>query len=326
MSALSMFGRPQLYPIFILAVTVADLQVTQTPDVSDVMTGENVTFHCIFPLFRNINNVKVYWWKDAEREFLNSRQDPRKSYRIESKASATLRLWKVKIGDAGVYYCRVEGEFIGNGTGVKLSVRASPDPLKISSTLFANGSRMCLCKTSGFYPAKYTIAWHKNGQEVVTKVDTFTEQNAEGLYEVSSYLEETQPVQSGTIYICEVFHSTLKVPTRVNYTVSIADRSFISSFPWWIYLCGALSLLLLIIAPVLCCKFCKCKAPEDNVEMQPCVRCSESKTARPKRKEEGAKKGNTQPPPRNPNRVAKVNDTAPKVKKHRKRDRDPICA
>ncbi|XP_067853779.1 natural cytotoxicity triggering receptor 3 ligand 1-like isoform X2 [Heptranchias perlo] len=289
MSALSMFGRPQLYPIFILAVTVADLQVTQTPDVSDVMTGENVTFHCIFPLFRNINNVKVYWWKDAEREFLNSRQDPRKSYRIESKASATLRLWKVKIGDAGVYYCRVEGEFIGNGTGVKLSVRASPDPLKISSTLFANGSRMCLCKTSGFYPAKYTIAWHKNGQEVVTKVDTFTEQNAEGLYEVSSYLEETQPVQSGTIYICEVFHSTLKVPTRVNYTVSIA-------------------------------------APEDNVEMQPCVRCSESKTARPKRKEEGAKKGNTQPPPRNPNRVAKVNDTAPKVKKHRKRDRDPICA
>uniref|UniRef100_UPI00398E522D tyrosine-protein phosphatase non-receptor type substrate 1-like isoform X2 n=1 Tax=Pristiophorus japonicus TaxID=55135 RepID=UPI00398E522D len=261
MPVLSMFGRAQLYSILILAVictaAAGDATVNQWLDKNDIITGQTATFHCSFPLFRDKNKIAVHWWKEGTREFL--RQDPRRNFKVESKASATLRLLDVRFGDAGVYYCRVEGQYVGNSTGVKLNVRASPEPLKIFPTLFANGSLMCLCKTSGFYPADHTIAWRKDGQEVATGVTKFVELNTEGLYEAFSYLEEIPPIQIGTVYICEVSHPTLTGPTWVNYTVGIADNGVSDPLPWWIYLCGAIALLLLIIAAILCCKFCKCK-------------------------------------------------------------------
>ncbi|XP_067905825.1 CD276 antigen homolog isoform X1 [Heterodontus francisci] len=321
-----MSGRTQLHSILILVVscTVAD-EVLQFLDIRNAIAGQTVTFHCSFPLFKDKNKIVVHWWKDGEREFLNSRPDPRRRFRVESKASAMLSLLNVRVGDSGVYYCRVQGEFTGNGTGKMLNVSASPHPLKILPKFFANGSLTCLCKTSGFYPADYTIAWQKDGQKIVAGVTTFREKNADGLFEVSSYLHETRPVQIGTIYICEVSHSTLKNPTWVNYTVSSTGDGFSASFPWWIYLCGAISLLLLIILLVLCCKFCKCKARKDNIQMRHCVRCSEPIMENPKCKEQAEKLDNAEMPQRN-QRVGKVNDTAPKLKKHRKRDKDTTCA
>eukprot|EP00061_Rhincodon_typus_P003851 g21124.t1 len=66
--------------------------------------------------------ITVHWWKDGDREFLNSKQDSRREFQIESKASAILRIHNVRFGDAGVYYCRVQGEHTGNGTGKRLDV------------------------------------------------------------------------------------------------------------------------------------------------------------------------------------------------------------
>ncbi|XP_067905826.1 tapasin-like isoform X2 [Heterodontus francisci] len=284
-----MSGRTQLHSILILVVscTVAD-EVLQFLDIRNAIAGQTVTFHCSFPLFKDKNKIVVHWWKDGEREFLNSRPDPRRRFRVESKASAMLSLLNVRVGDSGVYYCRVQGEFTGNGTGKMLNVSASPHPLKILPKFFANGSLTCLCKTSGFYPADYTIAWQKDGQKIVAGVTTFREKNADGLFEVSSYLHETRPVQIGTIYICEVSHSTLKNPTWVNYTVSSTAR-------------------------------------KDNIQMRHCVRCSEPIMENPKCKEQAEKLDNAEMPQRN-QRVGKVNDTAPKLKKHRKRDKDTTCA
>ncbi|XP_041046655.1 immunoglobulin lambda-1 light chain-like [Carcharodon carcharias] len=327
-----MSGSTHLQPILILALscTVVAGKVVQLPPKKNATTGQTVTFHCSFPLFRDKYKIVVRWWKGGEQEFLNSQHDPRRSFRVESKASAILRLQKVRFGDAGVYYCRVEGEFTGNGTGTQLDVSASPHPLTILPNFSANGSLTCLCKTSEFYPADVTIVWHKDGQKVTAGVKTSSEKNAKGLYEASSYLEEPQPPQSGTVFICEVYHSTLKVPTWVNYTVRFAENESNPTFPWWIYLCGAIALLLLIIALALCCKFCCCKkskAHGNNIRMKQCVRCSEPITQNPKCKEQGVKKDNIQMlSQRNPGRVEKVNETAPKHKEHRKRDRDAMCA
>ncbi|XP_078067243.1 tyrosine-protein phosphatase non-receptor type substrate 1-like [Mustelus asterias] len=318
-----MSGRTSFQPILILALclTEAGSQVHQMLDVKNAIAGDTVTFHCTFPLFRDVNKIAVYWWRDGEREFLKSQQDSRRSFEVETKASATLRIVKVRFEDAGVYYCRVQGEYNGNGTGIQLGVSVPPDPLKISPKLFANGSLTCLCETSEFYPDSYTIVWRKDGKEVTAGVEKSMKKNAKGLYEVTSYLKEPQAGPTGTVYICEVSHSTLKAPTSVNYTVQFAGIDSSWLFPWWVYLCGAIALLLLIIAVVLCCKLCCCKkrkAREGNIQMRRCVRCSEPVTKNPKCDEQGVNKDNTQTPQRNMSKVEKANETPPKRKKHHK--------
>ncbi|GCB77895.1 hypothetical protein scyTo_0016763 [Scyliorhinus torazame] len=327
-----MSGRTSLRPILILALsfTVADRagRVGQMLDVNNAVAGGTVNFYCTFPLFRDKSNIVVQWWKGGEREFLNTQEDPRRSFHIESKASAILRIHKVRFEDAGVYYCRVQGEINGNGTGEQLDVSVPPDPLKIFTVPSANGSRMYRCQTSEFYPDAYNLVWRKDGRRLTAGVKTYSTKNTKGLYEVSSYLEEPQPGPAGTVYTCEVSHSTLKIPTRVNYIVEFAGNDSSGFFAWWIYLCGAIALLLLIIALVLCCKFCckKPKARERNIQMRQCIRCFEPIVQNPKCKEQEVKKVNTQTPQRNTSKVEKANKTSSQRKKHHKRDKDPVFA
>ncbi|XP_060694226.1 immunoglobulin lambda-1 light chain-like isoform X2 [Hemiscyllium ocellatum] len=277
----------RLILILVLSCTVT-AEVKQFLSPPSATAGETVTFHCSFPLFRDIRNIAVHWWKAGDRKFLSSKQDSRRVFQIESKASAILRINNVRFGDAGVYYCRVQGEYTGNGTGTRLNVNASPHPLKITTKFSANYALTCICKTSGFYPKDHTIAWRKDGQNVVRGTKTSVEKNTEGLFEVTSYLVETQPARSGTVYVCEVSHSTLKNPTWVNYTVSIP-------------------------------------APKDNVRTRQCVRCSKPIPMNPKGKEQGLRKSNTPVPAVNPSAGPNINETPPKNKKHRKKERDPKC-
>ncbi|XP_043563246.1 immunoglobulin lambda-1 light chain-like isoform X2 [Chiloscyllium plagiosum] len=279
----------ELLPILILVLScTVTAEVKQFLSPPNATAGETVTFHCSFPLFRDKRQIAVHWWKAGDRTFLSSKQDSRRVFQIESKASAILRINNVRFGDAGVYYCRVQGEYTGNGTGVRLNVNASPHPLKIIPKFSATGTLTCICKTSGFYPHDYTLAWRKDGQNVVRGTKTSAEKNAEGLFEATSYLVETQPAHSGTVYVCEVSHSTLKNPTWVNYTVSIP-------------------------------------APKDNMRTRQCVRCSEPIPMNPKGKEQGLRKSNTPMPAVNPSAGPNINEIAPKSKKHRKKERDPKC-
>ncbi|XP_038662967.1 natural cytotoxicity triggering receptor 3 ligand 1-like isoform X2 [Scyliorhinus canicula] len=298
-------------------------------DVKNAIAGGTVNFYCMFPLFRDKSKIAVQWWRGGEREFLNPQEHPRLSFHIESKASAILRIHKVRFEDAGFYYCRVQGEIKGNGTGEELTVSVPPDPLKILPVSSANGSLTYLCQTSEFYPDAYNLVWLKDGRRLTAGVKTYSKKNAKGLYEVSSYLKEPQPGPAGTVYICEVSHSTLKIPTRVSYTVELAGIDSSGFLAWWIYLCGAIALLLLIIALVLCCKFCCCKKPkarERKIQMRQCVRCFEPIVQNPKCKEQEAKKVNTQTPQRNTSKVEKANKTSSQRKKHHKRDKDPVLA
>ncbi|XP_048402917.1 natural cytotoxicity triggering receptor 3 ligand 1-like isoform X2 [Stegostoma tigrinum] len=317
----------ELRPVLILILScTAAAQVLQFLKPPSAVVGQTVTLYCSFPLFRNPEKITVHWWKDGDREFLSSKQDSRREFQIESKASAILRIHNVRFGDAGVYYCRVQGEHTGNGTGKRLDVSASPHPLKIIPKFSADGFLTCICKTSAFYPDNYTIAWRKNGQNVGTGIKTSRAKNTEGLYEVTSYLVETQPVHTGTVYVCEVSHTTLKDPTRTNYTVDIPDRSISESFPWWIYICIAISsLLLIIIVVVICCKCCKRKGPKGNSQTRQCVRCYEPIPMNSICKEQGLRKDNHSTPAVNPRAGRNVNGTASKHKKHRKKERGLEC-
>lgn len=93
------------------------------PDKVYALVGQNATLQCAFGLFRDKNNIRMYWWKTGERKFFKEGEDSRKVFQVESKASASLKIVNVRFGDAGIYYCRVEGEYTGNGTGATLEVK-----------------------------------------------------------------------------------------------------------------------------------------------------------------------------------------------------------
>ncbi|XP_072925714.1 natural cytotoxicity triggering receptor 3 ligand 1-like [Hemitrygon akajei] len=319
-----MFGRNEFNPFFILAVVctafIEASKVRQMPVEIKALVGQDAKFQCAFPLFRDKSKIRIFWWKDGGREFFKEGQDRRKRFVVENKASGFLQLEDMRFSDAGVYYCRVEGDFTGNGTGTRLIVWDSPEPLKISQIQPADGSLWC--NTSGFYPPEYNLTWYKNGQEVMTKENKH--QTMDGLTVVSSLLKEGQPAQHGTVYVCKVSHISLKVPALANYTVKIGDTSKIFHHPWWIYLCGGILVLLLFLT-ILCYKLCKHKAHKDKVQMKSCSRCSEPITAKPKeRKKQEPIKKSIEMTPRNPSRTEDATNASAKIKKHHKKRREPM--
>ncbi|XP_051884094.1 natural cytotoxicity triggering receptor 3-like isoform X2 [Pristis pectinata] len=122
-----MFGKSEFNTFFILAVVCTALaeaaRVKQRPEKVEVLVGKDTSLYCSFPLVRDQSKIRIFWWKDGEREFYKARQDPRKSFEVESKANGVFRIRDVRFRDAGVYYCRVEGEITGNGTGTTLTVK-----------------------------------------------------------------------------------------------------------------------------------------------------------------------------------------------------------
>ncbi|XP_069757149.1 natural cytotoxicity triggering receptor 3 ligand 1-like [Narcine bancroftii] len=238
---------------------------------------------------------------------------------MESKASSSFLLEKVRFGDAGIYYCRAEGEVTGNGTGTNLIVMVSPEPLTISPKQPADGS--LICRTSGFYPEDYSLSWFKNGQKITDGVTTRTQKTAEGLSEAVSYLKDSEPAQHGTVYGCKVVHSTLKIPALANYTVS--SEGITISFPWWIYLCGGIFLLLLIALTLIYCKFCKYKVRKDKFQVKACVRCTQPIVTMPEYEKRNDVNDDILMISTDPSK-SEVTNGPPKAKKHRKRKCDPM--
>ncbi|XP_067853651.1 H-2 class II histocompatibility antigen, A-S beta chain-like [Heptranchias perlo] len=144
-----------------------------------------------------------------------------------------------------------QGIVRGNGTGSHLIVHAAPTPLIIvSMTAEGNSSAslILMCETAEFYPENFTLTWYKNGVETATGIHTIKRQNTEGLYEVSSTLEETQPVSSGAKYTCSVSHVSLETPAVITYTKSNPGHGFSISLLMIVRLLMAFLVILALTA------------------------------------------------------------------------------
>ncbi|XP_067853506.1 tyrosine-protein phosphatase non-receptor type substrate 1-like [Heptranchias perlo] len=194
--------------------------VKQAPD-SAVRSGGAVTLYCIYPIFTDKRPVKVHWWRDGEDGFLEESADSRIRFYFLNNGGAAFKLVSVRAEDAGLYYCRVIHLTVLNGTGTKLVVYEPPTPLWMAATRIEIGSALHLtlvCKTAAFSPEDLNITWYKNGSEFVTGIEHFKRHNPAGLYEVTSYLNETEPVDNGTVYTCQVSHVSLQIPANISYT------------------------------------------------------------------------------------------------------------
>eukprot|EP00062_Callorhinchus_milii_P018866 gi/632972940/ref/XP_007902905.1/ PREDICTED: uncharacterized protein LOC103185951 [Callorhinchus milii] len=230
----------------------ASMKVIQYPVDKTAFEGESVTFGCKFANIQTTSDLTFYWWKQGEREYLHTSPDNRKIFNFK-----TFQLLNVSFHDSGVYICAVsrQGKIAANGTGSRLIVHETqqnkmnvgvngevlllslmkvklpvvvarefpPTPLKMfarDSEIDSTMSLTLVCKTAAFFPEDITLTWSKDDNEVKTGINSTKERNSKGLYEISSYLEEAQTVQSGVVYTCLVSHTSLRIPAVAIYAVS----------------------------------------------------------------------------------------------------------
>ncbi|XP_078400895.1 tapasin-related protein-like [Cetorhinus maximus] len=223
MTTRAVFQSMQLIWIIFIVVADALLEVTQTPENTYSMTGANISFSCTFSIFQEDSDVNIYWWKLGEKELMQPGSDSRRRF-VTEKGRASFQLLSIGVEDSGMYYCGVTipGNRVANGSGSRLVVSASPTPVKIVSHASESnvpGSLTLVCEMASFYPAGLTITWYKNNGSIETGIHTTKQLSRAGMYEASSYIEEAQPIQGGTVYVCLVSHVTLQIPAMASYMV-----------------------------------------------------------------------------------------------------------
>ncbi|XP_067906052.1 tyrosine-protein phosphatase non-receptor type substrate 1-like [Heterodontus francisci] len=208
------------------AAKVTSNKVDQFPKFLKVVRGASVSMRCTFPLFQDTPDV--YWWKRGEESFLEP--DSRKRFNVK-KGSSSFGVLNASVADSGMYYCKVKHqESIGDGSGSQLTVYVPPTPLKIVPIERISATTLKLeCKTAAFYPEHLGISWLRDGVEILSGIETVKNKSAEGLYEVSSFLEEVQTAPEKVVYTCLASHISLLVPASVSYIVNQGKERLVIS-------------------------------------------------------------------------------------------------
>ncbi|XP_067906088.1 immunoglobulin lambda-1 light chain-like isoform X2 [Heterodontus francisci] len=196
-------------------------RVSQTPERTSVMAGTDVTFHCTASSVQNNSDVRGYWWRLGDNDLLQPSSDGRKRFFPFKNGTTSFQILSVRVFDSGSYYCgvRYTENTIVNGTGSKLVVLASPEPVRlVPKAAGTNSSTLTLvCETAEFYPEGLTFTWYINDINIVMGISTIKKLNSEGMYEASSSLKASQPAQSRAVYTCVVSHRTLQSPAVAVY-------------------------------------------------------------------------------------------------------------
>ncbi|XP_055504728.1 H-2 class II histocompatibility antigen, A-Q beta chain-like [Leucoraja erinacea] len=205
---------------------VAPATISQIPKASTVMVGTDITFECVTSEVPNKASLIVNWWKLGDEGLLQPSSHGRKQVIPLENVRSLLKIFDVRVADSGIYYCNVvqQTDEIVKGTGSRLEVHASPEPVSLSTKApETNSSNLVLvCKTGEFYPESLTFIWYKNDTNIETGISTSKILNSNGTYAASSSLQTLQPSGSSALYTCLVTHRTLQSPAMAIYV----DASF----------------------------------------------------------------------------------------------------
>ncbi|XP_069757173.1 tyrosine-protein phosphatase non-receptor type substrate 1-like isoform X2 [Narcine bancroftii] len=227
-------------------------KVEQFDRVVKVSKGGNVTMYCKYKLLQDIADVS--WWKEGEKTFIEP--DSKTQFR-ENRAMSTFTLLNASVADIGMYYCQVKHrqQIIGNGSGSQLIVLTPPTPLNIVPVETTSPhSRKLACKTAPFYPEELEIIWRRNNMDIRTGVETETRTTAEGFYEASSVLEDSQLALGRAVYTCLVSHEALTMPASFSYVFEQDSKSTYESLIFPCIVGGSAILVLIIILTIVALK------------------------------------------------------------------------
>ncbi|XP_030053107.1 HLA class II histocompatibility antigen, DRB1-10 beta chain-like [Microcaecilia unicolor] len=82
---------------------------------------------------------------------------------------------------------------------------------------------LLVCMVSGFFPSEIQVKWLRNGVEESRVVYAQLLQNGDWTYRVDAILETV--LEHGDTYTCEVEHSSLQQPLRVNWEPETSESA-----------------------------------------------------------------------------------------------------
>ncbi|KAG9348560.1 hypothetical protein JZ751_002296 [Albula glossodonta] len=99
------------------------------------------------------------------------------------------------------------------------------------SSIWSDTQMEVICTTQGFYPRNVTIKWFSNGSSVAGYDKLTIRTNADGTFSAHSKVS-LRPIAShhGSVFSCEVHHTTLSHPLRANITLEVKYLSLRVSY------------------------------------------------------------------------------------------------
>ncbi|NXV06677.1 SHPS1 phosphatase, partial [Cettia cetti] len=199
-----------------------------------VEAGETLTLNCTIPGTAGAGPVGwLKGWGSGNKTVYDQTWNslPRVTRAVvDSNTDFTIHIRNVQPEDMGTYYCvkfvkswTGVDEVFKHGNGTEVSVQARPSPPLVSGPerrAEPGQSVPFTCTTGGFSPEEIGVKWFKNKDPMVAQLPQVTEGRAKTYNMSSTVMVTLQKDDVRSQLICELQHSTLRVPLQGRYQLS----------------------------------------------------------------------------------------------------------
>ncbi|KAM6959290.1 tapasin-related protein [Aplochiton taeniatus] len=235
-----------------ITTSAAMVLVTRSPSVRPGLLSEQ-KLDCHYTVDHKGANVDVEWrlQRRGERTVLFSYDSSTGKYQgkgvglkaLVGEGDASLHLPAVKMSSEGVYMCSVSTPPLQASQDVTLQLVESPRvSLNVDSSVsMAMGSdQKVLCEAAGYYPLDVEMEWirtapggsteYRPGAPLPERVQNILfsshRHNQDGTYSVSAFFYLQGALQdSGYQFTCRVSHTSLRMPIRKTFTLTVYEPS-----------------------------------------------------------------------------------------------------
>ncbi|XP_029965262.1 tapasin-like [Salarias fasciatus] len=227
----------------VLTTTVALIMKTKTPEVKTAL-GSKTKLDCQFVIDHEGADYTVEWSSqiNTRRTQLfshNSRSGVTKGTGVDLKAlkkgDASYDLPAVDKVSTGTFTCSLSMNPVVTSLRIDWTIEEKPEvSLTVKDVLsIENGkSQRIACLADHYYPLEVQMVWYRykpaalsqKDPDVLNKMHPGHLTNHDGTVSLLSYLDLHPSVQdSGTQFICSVFHQSLMVPIRKTFILNVED-------------------------------------------------------------------------------------------------------
>nr|XP_055052529.1 tapasin-related protein-like isoform X2 [Misgurnus anguillicaudatus] len=253
----------------LLTTSAVMVVLTQTPSV-EVGFLKEPTLDCQFAVDHKNANVTVDWkiqrshGKRSQLFSYTSRTGTSEGTGVSVKGisvgNASFKLSPTRKNSEGTYICSILVPPLHGSHNILLHLREQPRvSLNVGSTLsltLGEGHKVA-CDAEGYYPMDVNIEWLR--EQVSDSPSPVFLKNAwhsshrfhhNGTYSLSAFLQLQPGLEdSGYKYTCEVSHTSLLVPIRKSFILSVTEPDLTM---WYIEIIGLNGVILGIVFKLLC--------------------------------------------------------------------------
>ncbi|KAL0972813.1 hypothetical protein UPYG_G00195040 [Umbra pygmaea] len=234
-----------------LTTSTVMLVLTRSPSVR-VGLGKDQSLHCQFAVDHKAADLTVEWRLQQRSEHTTLFRHSSRSGQTEgngvaakglASGDASFTLPFTKTSSEGTYVCSVSVPPLFGSHDIPLHIVEPPRvSLNVGSTisLVDGGEQKVVCEAESYFPLDVDMEWFREpigGGLLPEKLDTVLysshRHNRDGTYSVSAFfLLHASLAISGYKYFCRVSHTSLRMPIRKSFTLTVTEFGSWNSVLW----------------------------------------------------------------------------------------------